>query len=126
MGAIAWHRLWQRVCPRLQAPEHPHSAGNSYGEQSGVLAARLQHRGSLNDDVTEEAYVKMAHGYDEFDENGVPLMMSPFKSLLAGGQQTGGKNRGTSRGHWPQKSQVEPLCLHLLGEQHHLDPDPVR
>ena len=35
----------------------------------------------LNADVTEEVYVKMAPGYEEFDENGVPMVMRLLKSL---------------------------------------------
>ncbi|CAN0562946.1 unnamed protein product, partial [Laminaria digitata] len=35
----------------------------------------------LNADVTEEVYVKMAPGYEKFDENGVPLVMRLLKSL---------------------------------------------
>ena len=35
----------------------------------------------LNADVTEEVYVKMAPGYEEFDENGVPLVVRLLKSL---------------------------------------------
>ena len=35
----------------------------------------------LNADVTEEVYVKMAPGYKQFDENGVPLVMRLLKSL---------------------------------------------
>ena len=35
----------------------------------------------LNADVTEEVYVKMAPGYEQFDENGVPLVMRILKSL---------------------------------------------
>ena len=29
----------------------------------------------LNADVTEEVHVKMAPGYEEFDENGVPVVI---------------------------------------------------
>ena len=35
----------------------------------------------LNAAVTEEVYVKMAPGYEQFDENGVPLVMRFLKSL---------------------------------------------
>ena len=35
----------------------------------------------LNADVTEEIYVKMAPGYNQFDENGIPLVMRLLKSL---------------------------------------------
>ena len=35
----------------------------------------------LNADVKEEVYVKMAPGYEQFDENGVPLVMRFLKSL---------------------------------------------
>ena len=35
----------------------------------------------LNADVTEEVYVKMAPGYEQFDEDGVPLIMRLLKSL---------------------------------------------
>ena len=35
----------------------------------------------LNADVTEEVYVKMAPGYEQFDEYGVPLVMRLLKSL---------------------------------------------
>ena len=35
----------------------------------------------LNADVTEEGYVKMAPGYEQFDENGIPLVMRLLKSL---------------------------------------------
>ena len=35
----------------------------------------------LNADVTEEVHVKMAPGCEEFDENGVPLVMRLLKSL---------------------------------------------
>ena len=34
-----------------------------------------------NTDVTDEIYVKMAPGYEQFDENGVPLVMRFLKSL---------------------------------------------
>ena len=44
MGAIAGQNMRRHVFWRLQAPEHPLSAGNSGGVQSGVLAARLKHR----------------------------------------------------------------------------------
>ena len=36
----------------------------------------------LNADVAEEVYVKMAPGYEQFDEIGVPLVMRLLKSLL--------------------------------------------
>ena len=45
-----------------------------------MLAARLQHR-FLNADAAEEVYVKMTPGCEEFDENGVPLVMRLLKSL---------------------------------------------
>ena len=35
----------------------------------------------LNADVEEEVYVKMAPGYEEFDERGIPLVMRLLKSL---------------------------------------------
>ena len=35
----------------------------------------------LNAAVTEEVYVKMAPGYERFDENGVPLVMRLLKIL---------------------------------------------
>ena len=35
----------------------------------------------LNADVTEEVYVKMSPGYEEFDENGVPTVMRLLKNL---------------------------------------------
>ena len=35
----------------------------------------------LNADVTEEVYAKMAPGYEQFDENGVPRVMRLLKSL---------------------------------------------
>ena len=35
----------------------------------------------LNADVTEEVYVKMTPGYEQFDENGVPLVMRLLKTL---------------------------------------------
>ena len=35
----------------------------------------------LNTDVTEEVYVRMAPGYEKFDENGVPLVMRLLKRL---------------------------------------------
>ena len=35
----------------------------------------------LNADVTEEVYVKMAPGYEQFDENVVPLIMRLLKRL---------------------------------------------
>ena len=35
----------------------------------------------LNADATEEVYVKMAPRYEEFDENGVPLVMRLLKSV---------------------------------------------
>ena len=35
----------------------------------------------LNANVEEEVYVKMAPGYEEFDKNGVLLVMRLFKSL---------------------------------------------
>ena len=35
----------------------------------------------LNANVTEEVYVKMPSGYEQFDENGVPLEMRLLESL---------------------------------------------
>ena len=35
----------------------------------------------LNADVTEEVYVKMAPGCEQFDENGVPLLVMLLKRL---------------------------------------------
>ena len=35
----------------------------------------------LNADGTEEVYVRMAPGYEGFDENGVPMVMRFLKSL---------------------------------------------
>ena len=35
----------------------------------------------LNADVEEEVYFKMAPGYEEFDENGSPMVMRLLKSL---------------------------------------------
>ena len=35
----------------------------------------------LNADVAEEVYVKMAPGYEQFDKNGVPLVMELLKNL---------------------------------------------
>ena len=35
----------------------------------------------LNADVTEEVYVKMALGYEKFDENGFPLVIKLLKRL---------------------------------------------
>lgn len=40
------------------------------------------HTAFLNAVVTEEAYVKLAPGYEELDENGVPLVMRLVKSLF--------------------------------------------
>ena len=51
----------------LKTPELPHGADDSGGVQPGVLATRLQHR-VLNIDVMEEVDVKMAPGYEEFDD----------------------------------------------------------
>ena len=35
----------------------------------------------LNADVTEDVYVKMPPGYEQFHENGVPLVIRLLKSL---------------------------------------------
>ena len=82
----------------------------------------------LNADVTREVYVRMAPGYEKFDENGVPLVMRLLKRLCGLRQSpTNWWNTidKTSGGNWLQKSQVGPVRLHLLGVRRHLYPDPV-
>ena len=73
----------------------------------------------LSVDVAEEVYVKMALGYEQFDENGVPLVMGLLKSLyglppepdqlVEHDRQTRGKNS-------LQRLQVGPVRLYLNSE----------
>ena len=68
-------------------------------------------------------------GYEEIDENGIPLGMRLLKSLYGLWSEPNElveHDRRTSGGNWPQKSQIGPLRLHLLGERREFYLDPVR
>ena len=81
----------------------------------------------LNAKVEEEVYVKMAPVYEEFNKDGVPMVMIFFKSLWSPTKPKvlvwhGRRTRGVDRF---QKPQVGPLCLHLLRGRCHLRLDPL-
>ncbi|CAN0247142.1 unnamed protein product [Ascophyllum nodosum] len=76
----------------------------------------------LNATVEEEVYVKMAPGYEEFSNDGVPTVMRLLKSLWSPAKPKVlvWHRRQTRGGDRFQKPQVGPLCLHLLRGLRHL------
>ena len=83
----------------------------------------------LNADVMEEVCVKMAPGYEEFDDKTFPMVMSLLKGLYGFRQSPinwwGTIHDSLGRGDRLQKPQVGPLRLHLLGGRDHRHFDPV-
>ena len=59
----------------------PHIAHEAYGSDYSLECWKLDYNTAfLNADVTEGVYVEMAPGYEQFDENGVSLVMRLSKS----------------------------------------------
>ena len=64
----------------MQALEHPN--GLAIASEYNLECWQLEYNTAfLNADVTEEAYVRVAPGYEEFDENGVPMVMRLLEPL---------------------------------------------
>ena len=127
MSAITRRRLRQHVRTRLQTPDHPHGAGDRGGVHNLEHWQLDCNTVFLNVDVMEEVYVKMAPGYEEFDDSGVPMVISFSRAFTASAkiQPIGGARLTSTWWGSASKASSRTKNLHLLGERDHRYFDPL-